>query len=702
MCKEHNVHNHHRLTSFNTFARKVLGSAALSENEFENSAGKLSYSMEVVDEMGAQCLQTTLRSPNFNNETKAELEAKNDVSGMSVVHDHVYLYHSMLNELLTAIESASGEHLSLRLKEVEIILRNDINLTDSTRQTIITLATRQDCLLTSFDVVVDIALHLQLEGNLLASVLEQLKFLMESQQFISHAPNMRALQQFIAVTGLTDEIKAALLKVKPVGNGLTEDAFVSLLLSVVTKPEEMISILERHNLTEPSSLMMSYERIIETLSRSPIKVNFVSKVPFLTKLLGQLDTARTPHAKLLFRAYYFGDTTCKTWLTNYPFNEVLEKVLTFNSKDFNELYRDVRRSVEKPLEADELILLLEKVDVESLSFDKLVYLYSLLPSDLEESEKLNFLCKGLISCGFSTINSEESLTLCASLGLKQVCSEIINDVLRAYGLKPVLPQTQNYDLKNIFTHVLESNELEMAQDEGMVTVIVTTFNPDVFYLEQSINSILNQNYPNIEVIVIDDCSDLETSEAIKTLCDIKSGKNIQYHRNETNVGQYLSRNTAIAMAKGKFIAIQDDDDVSHPERIATQVRAIANNEALACFSQHVRYSDSGTLSVDDPRNLLALGDGPATLMFKRTLIQLIGGFRNYRSRGDIDFRTRIETIVGKSAITRVDVPLYFMRSSLTTVSSLYEYLNGDQLTFFRRKINLLKTKKASEEVFINE
>lgn len=701
MQKEHSLHNHHRFASFNTFARKVLGSASLSENEFGSAAGKLSYNFEIVDEKGNQFLLATLQSPSFNAATKVALQVNHNISGASVVQEHVHVYHSRLNELLSAIKSSSGEHLSQRLKELEILLQNDINLTDATSQTIFTLATTQESLVTSFDVVVDIALHIQLEADLLVSVLKQLKFLIENQKFISHAPNMRALQQFIAFTGLTDEVKAAMLKVNPVESGLSEDAFVSLVLSVVTKPEEMLYIFEKHKLSEPSSPVRVYERTIETFSRSPIKINFVSKVPFLLKLFEQLSSERTPHAKLLFKAYYFGDGACKTWLTKYPFNKVLDKALTFSSREFNELYRDVRRSLEKPMEKGDLTALLLDIDVENLSFDKLVYLYSLLPVDLDETEKLNFLCKGLISCGFSTINSEESLTLCASLGLKQISNEIINDALKAYGLKPVLPQTQNYDLKNIFSHVLESNKLKVAQDEGMVSVVITTFNPDVLFLKQSINSILNQNYPNIEIIIIDDCSDLEISKNIKTLCETKSDIQIQYYRNETNVGQYLSRNTAVAMAKGEFIAIQDDDDVSHPERIATQVRAIVSNQALACYSQHARYSDSGILSVDDPRNLLALGDGPATLIFKRNLTQLIGGFRNYRSRGDIDFRTRIETIVGKNAITRVDVPLYFMRSSLTTVSSLYEYLKGDELKFFRRKINLLKAKKASEEVFTN-
>ena len=308
----------------------------------------------------------------------------------------------------------------------------------------------------------------------------------------------------------------------------------------------------------------------------------------------------------------------------------------------------------------------------------------------------------MIARGLPVINSEESLTLCASLGLKNVSNQIINDVLKVNGFLPLLPEDDEYSLLNVFSHILDVEiEHEKANSE-LVSIVITTFNPNVELLEKAIESLLQQTYRNIEIIVIDDCSAPAISESIEALCRQKTERPIVYYRNNDNVGQYISRNTAIGLAKGEYIAIQDDDDVSHPQRVSAQVKALEEKKGLACFTKHVRYTDDGNLSVDDPRNLLVLGDGPATLLFKRTLIDLIGGFRNYRSRGDIDFRTRIERIAGANAVVRLDVPLYFMRSSLSSVSSMYEYFNGDQLTFFRRRISLLQSKKASEKVIPNE
>ncbi|RDV26564.1 glycosyltransferase [Alteromonas aestuariivivens] len=693
------MHNHHRYSSFKTFASRVLGISSVKESEFDEYVGDISFSFDLKEENGLPTLSTNLSAKNLDASSVATISSAEIPKNAPLLEEAVTAGLMGLSNALTSAYSVDNEELSSRLIELEQLMSADVILLPKLKKQIDLLLAEPRFLISAIDRLTNIALLSGSESILTESLLANLEQLFGDERFVKDSRNIRCLQQVLAsVPTDREKIIRKLSSVNIPTSSHSQDAFIAVVLSVAQDAEIASAIFESANLEKPVSNVRNYERTIETLSRSPIKINFVSHLSVLQHLFSQLSTAKTPHAKLLFRAYYFCSGTNREWLKSYPFGKILEKIFSFKENDFNDVYRDVRRSLEIPVDASDLSMLLRQMDVKSLSLSKIIYLYSLLPQELDDGEKLAFLCRAMIERGLPVINSQESLTLSAALGLKSLSNQIINEVLRVNGASPVLPENTKYDLISIFDSVLENKTIPRAHDFGLISVIVTTFNPDISFLEKALNSVLSQNYPNLEIIVIDDCSTKEKSLQIESLCKTTSSRRVLYHRNDTNVGQYVSRNTAIGLSQGDFIAIQDDDDVSHPERLALQVRALNKSSALACFTKHVRYSDDGRLSVDDPRNLLVLGDGPATLLFKRELIGLIGGFRNYRSRGDIDFRTRIEQIAGADSVVRLDAPLYFMRSSLTTVSSMYEYFNGDQLIFYRRKIDLMKAKKATEQV----
>ena len=700
------MRNHHRFSSFSTFSKRVLGISELTEQEFEKHPGVLAFDSELIEHGSNTILVSSLTSEErkiaqssctlSNDKEESELTRYSYVAQSTI--SHFTSIYQILREVDECSEHVTREHL----RNLADLLSVDIDIPFSIEQKVREVIELPQVMLAALNEATDVAILLQCEDSFTYAVLEQFESLIVAPQFVANAPNVRCLQQLLSALKDSAKVLETCSRITVTNDSAVEDAFIAIVLSVSKNAQEAQCVFEAHQLTSISSHIKNYVRVIETLSRSPIKVNYVSELPVLASLLSQLSTERTPHAKLLFRAYYFCEQENRSWLSIYPFEDVLKKVFSFKDREFNELYRDVRRSLITPVAESEIATLLTTVEVEHLSLGKLIYLFSLLPKTMHDSEKLSFLCKGMIARGLPVINSEESLTLCASLGLKNVSNQIINDVLKVSGFLPLLPEINEYSLLDVFSHVLNVEIENEKANGGLVSIVITTFNPNVALLEKAIESLLQQSYPNIEIIVIDDCSAPAISESIEALCRQKAERPIVYYRNSDNVGQYISRNTAIGLAKGDYIAIQDDDDVSHPQRVSAQVKALEEKKGLACFTKHVRYTDDGNLSVDDPRNLLVLGDGPATLLFKRTLIDLIGGFRNYRSRGDIDFRTRIERIAGTNAVVRLDVPLYFMRSSLTSVSSMYEYFNGDQLTFFRRRISLLQSKKASEKVIPNE
>ena len=90
-----------------------------------------------------------------------------------------------------------------------------------------------------------------------------------------------------------------------------------------------------------------------------------------------------------------------------------------------------------------------------------------------------------------------------------------------------------------------------------VSVIITTYNREKYVL-RAISSILNQDYKNLEIIVVDDCSTDFTKEMINNIC--KGKPFIKYFRNETNVGPSVSRKLAYQnYAEGEYILFLDDN-----------------------------------------------------------------------------------------------------------------------------------------------
>lgn len=690
------MHNHHRYTSFSTFAKRVLGSTFVSEAEFESIDDELSFDYQ-IDENSV--LTSKISSRNTVVKYEYDLTDCADSMTSSLLEEKSAEYLNSLKTIISNLANTSDEVVAENLELLAFLMRRDFGFLPINESKFFYRLNEPRLLAVGLDSLTNIALLTDNFESLVKQVVVNLESFLGNNAFVSEPRNIRCLQQILSVASMNEPmVLKQLSNISPHVLESSEDAYVAILISVASSSKQIADAFESMDLERPRIEVDNLERTIETLSRSPIKINFAVAAPYLQGLMSKLDVEINSHAKLLFRAGYFATVDNKRLFVTHSFVDVLVTIFSFKEQDFNELYRDVRRSQETPITESELYSLFERIDVSRLSTGKLVYLYSLLPDTIDESDKLSFYCRALIENGIAAVNSQESLTFSASLGLKSLSNQIINDMLRANQALPCLPENNAYSLSEVFSHVLESKSNKVCENAGLITVVITTFNPDLTFLEKAINSVFNQSYPAIELIVIDDCSDETISNEVKALCESQDSGNIIYHRNKENLGQYLSRNVAISLAKGEFIAIQDDDDVSHPERFAIQIDAIRQNSALACFTKHVRYSDDGSLSVDDPRNLLVLGDGPATLLFKRSLLELIGGFRNYRSRGDIDFRTRIESIAGPSGIVRVDIPLYFMRSSLTTVSSMYEYFNGDQLIFFRRRIDLLKNRLASEKV----
>lgn len=101
----------------------------------------------------------------------------------------------------------------------------------------------------------------------------------------------------------------------------------------------------------------------------------------------------------------------------------------------------------------------------------------------------------------------------------------------------------------------------------LVSVIMPSYNTADFIC-RTIESVLAQTYENWELIIVDDHSTDETDNVVAQYTDPR----IQYVKNETNSGAAISRNRALRMAKGRWIAFLDSDDLWMPEKLEQQIR----------------------------------------------------------------------------------------------------------------------------------
>lgn len=110
------------------------------------------------------------------------------------------------------------------------------------------------------------------------------------------------------------------------------------------------------------------------------------------------------------------------------------------------------------------------------------------------------------------------------------------------------------------------------ENQPILTVFTPTYNLEP-YIEETINSILNQTQTDFEYLIVDDGSSDRTVEIIKSIKDSR----IRLIQNSSNKGISYNRNIAIEEAKGKYLAMIDGDDLALPKRFKKQIDFLENN-----------------------------------------------------------------------------------------------------------------------------
>jgi glycosyltransferase involved in cell wall biosynthesis len=182
-------------------------------------------------------------------------------------------------------------------------------------------------------------------------------------------------------------------------------------------------------------------------------------------------------------------------------------------------------------------------------------------------------------------------------------------------------------------------------DKELISVIIPSFNRRDKIL-QSVESVLNQSYENIELIVVDDASTDGTWELFESYPD----KRLRFLRYEDNRGACYARNYGAASSKGSYIAFQDSDDIWHTDKLEKQLEHIMSTDADLSFCGMNRISVDGSqycYPVHPFHGDKALEEmlaenraGTQTMLMKRQVWEQLRFDESFRRYQDWDFSIR--------------------------------------------------------------
>lgn len=181
--------------------------------------------------------------------------------------------------------------------------------------------------------------------------------------------------------------------------------------------------------------------------------------------------------------------------------------------------------------------------------------------------------------------------------------------------------------------------------EPLISVIMSVYNEEQ-YIEESLKSILTQTQQDFEIIIFDDCSIDNTVSIIENFRDDR----IYLYQNVQNMGLTKNLNQGLRLAKGRFIARMDGDDISFPERFEAQLQYFREHPDVLLISCQTQTFGAENLTwklKDDPDRLKIMMLVRPVLahpgfMMRRELLKL--GYlydESFRSAQDYDLAARV-------------------------------------------------------------
>jgi glycosyltransferase involved in cell wall biosynthesis len=207
-----------------------------------------------------------------------------------------------------------------------------------------------------------------------------------------------------------------------------------------------------------------------------------------------------------------------------------------------------------------------------------------------------------------------------------------------------------------------------------VSIITANYNGEQF-ISETITSVLNQTYRDWELILIDDASSDSSVQIMESF--VKDNERISLYRFTKNIGAAIARNKGIELAKGKYIAFLDGDDLWKPEKLSKQLRFMESFGHDFTFTSYDRIDES---SKPLNKSLLAQPLLSYRDMLKENKIGCLTAIYNSESLGKIympEIRKRQDYGLWLRILKRVD----------------YAYGMPESLAFYRVRENSISRSK---------
>jgi len=251
--------------------------------------------------------------------------------------------------------------------------------------------------------------------------------------------------------------------------------------------------------------------------------------------------------------------------------------------------------------------------------------------------------------------------------------DYINKVYEQVGLSSIELKDPSQPLH--FSNIVSNAKAKTTDQKVKVSVIMPAYNAEKT-IHIALESLLAQTWKNLEIIVVDDCSSDSTREVVEGY--VRQDSRIKLIAKEVNEGAYPTRNYGLSAATGDLIMVHDSDDWSHPKKIEYQIEAMYRQNSCVGVMSHWLRVDENLIVVGTWKPKDRLFDlNFSSLMFKKSVLDKVGGWDAVRVSGDAEFRTRLEKFYGsKSAIHKIskEVILSFGLSregSLTQMKSTH-------------------------------
>ena len=221
---------------------------------------------------------------------------------------------------------------------------------------------------------------------------------------------------------------------------------------------------------------------------------------------------------------------------------------------------------------------------------------------------------------------------------------------------------------------MKNAELSQRAYATSISVLMSVYNTKEEYLRKAIESILCQSFSDYEFIIFNDCSDEKTTAVLREYQD----ERIKLIENPENRGLTKNLNTGIALARGKYIARMDADDISLPNRLKIQYSYMEKYPDVDILGGEVLFDDFKSVCwryfPQEWRRVNQLftnhGICHPTAFFRAEFLRKNGMFYNeeYDKSQDYELWTRAFR-VGRLAVCKEPVLYYRCHDGQISVSS---------------------------------